>query len=133
MYPEDRLFLILGSDQYNELSTWKEPRRLPEYAELVVMTRPGSPRKFRSSRVQEFNSSTLQLSNSPTLFKGIVPARVLNVRQIEVSSTEIRNRIRRGLSVRGMVPDRALPLLARIAQLRTKHKGIADETTDEHR
>jgi nicotinate-nucleotide adenylyltransferase len=88
--PNDALFLIIGADQYQELATWKDPRRLPGLARLVVMSRPGAG-----------------------MVKGIVPARRVAVRQIELSSTEIRKRIASGLDVSDMVPAPALRLIKR--------------------
>ena len=89
-YPNDALFLIIGADQYQELATWMEPKRLPALARLVVMSRPGA-----------------------RVVKGIVPARRIAVRQVELSSTEIRERIASGLAVSDMIPEPALRLIRR--------------------
>lgn len=99
--PKDTLFLIIGADQYQELATWKDPGRLPALARLVVMSRPGA-----------------------AMVKGIVPARRTAVRRIELSSTEIRERIASGLDVLDMVPGPALRLIRqhRLYQS-TKHAG----------
>ncbi len=88
--PKDALFLIIGADQYQELATWKDPKRLPALARLVVMSRPGA-----------------------TTSKSVVPARRIAVRQVELSSTEIRKRIAAGLDVSDMVPEPALRLIER--------------------
>jgi nicotinate-nucleotide adenylyltransferase len=89
-HPDDDLHLIIGSDQYRELGTWKAPHRLPSLARLAVMSRPGA------SKV-----------------KGIVPALRVAVRQVELSSTEIRKRIASGLDVTDMVPEPVLRLIRR--------------------
>jgi nicotinate-nucleotide adenylyltransferase len=89
-FVRDELFLVIGADQFRELKTWKQPERLPGLARVIVITRPGARR-----------------------VKGIVPARWLAVRQIEISSTEIRDRIARGLSVRDMLPQPVLRLIQR--------------------
>jgi len=86
----DELFLVIGADQFRELKTWKQPERLPGLARLLVITRPGTRR-----------------------VKGIVPARRVTVRQIEISSTEIRGRIASDLSVRDMLPQPVLRLIRR--------------------
>lgn len=39
IYPDHRLFLIIGRDEYDCLDTWKEPRRIMKIAELVVLPR----------------------------------------------------------------------------------------------
>lgn len=96
-HAKDALFLVIGADQYRELATWKDPLRLPALARLVVMSRPGAP-----------------------VVKGIVPARRVAVRQVELSSTEIRDRIASGLDVSDMVPGPALRLIKRHGLYRTK-------------
>lgn len=95
--PKDVLFLVIGADQYRELATWKDPLRLPALARLVVMSRPGTP-----------------------VVKGNVPARPVAVRQVELSSTEIRDRIASGLDVSDMVPGPALRLIKRHGLYRMK-------------
>lgn len=89
-FARDELFLVIGADQFRELKTWKQPERLPGLARLIVITRPGTRR-----------------------VKGIVPARRVTVRQIEISSTEIRGRIASDLSVRDMLPQPVLRLIRR--------------------
>lgn len=88
--PKDKLFLIIGADQFQELATWKEPKRLRRFASLIVMTRPGS----RTG-------------------KGILPARRIPVRQIGISSSEIRERVACGLSIRDMVPESVWRMISR--------------------
>jgi nicotinate-nucleotide adenylyltransferase len=89
-YTGDRLFLLIGADQYAELNTWKEPASLARYARLAVMTRPGT-----------------------TLADGCVPATIVPVRQIEISSTEIRQRIGHLQSIAGMIPQSCRRLIER--------------------
>lgn len=76
-FPEAGLFYFIGDDNLDQLETWKEIGRLREMAQFVVLSRAGLP----------------YLPEFPTI-----------TRRIEISSTEIRNRIARGLSVRYMVP-----------------------------
>lgn len=76
-FPGVRLFYLIGDDNLDELSTWKDIGLLRELAQLVVLSRVGTP----------------FLSEYPMI-----------TRHIEISSTEIRNRIARGASVRYMVP-----------------------------
>lgn len=82
-HPTDRLFLVIGSDQYEGLDGWREPERIVELAELAVMRRTGSP----LSADERF------------------PFRPVDVTRIDLSSSEIRRRLRSGRSVRYLVPD----------------------------
>jgi nicotinate-nucleotide adenylyltransferase len=81
------LFLLLGEDAFSTFERWKEPKRVRELAALAVMYRAGSKGSPRSSRMKT---------------KGVA---TLSTRQIDVSSTEIRDRLREGKSIRGFVPE----------------------------
>jgi nicotinate-nucleotide adenylyltransferase len=76
---DDPIFLI-GADQLEDLPTWKQPERVLELARLGVATRPGYVPEERSDRIEVF-----ALEPQP------------------VSSTEIRNRVRDGEPIDGLV------------------------------
>ena len=76
---EDPIFLI-GADQLADLPTWKQPERLLELARLGVAARPGWEPEPGSDRIEVF-----ELEPHP------------------VSSTEIRERVRRGEPIDGLV------------------------------
>lgn len=79
--PDSAFTLLLGSDAARELDDWHEASALPELARIVVFGRPGS-RPPASSLV----------------------ASVLEIPAIGISSTEIRERVRQGRSIRYLVP-----------------------------
>ena len=83
-FPGARLHYFIGDDNLPELETWKDIAHLRELAQFVVLSRAGVP----------------FLNEFPTI-----------TRHIEISSTEIRNRIARGLSVRYMMPKPAFDLI----------------------
>ena len=76
---DDPIFLI-GADQLAAFATWKEPERVLELARLGVATRPGWLPDESSDRIEIF-----ELEPHP------------------VSSTEIRERVRRGEPIDGLV------------------------------
>jgi nicotinate-nucleotide adenylyltransferase len=79
---DDPIFLI-GADELVDLPTWKEPERLLELARLGVATRPGYVPATASPRIRIF-----ELEPHP------------------VSSSELRERVRRGEPIDGLVaPD----------------------------
>lgn len=76
------LFLIVGADAVDLFPRWKAPEEVRRLATLVVVTRPGhSPRR-----------------RMPKMIMVRVPL-------LEISGTEIRDRLRRGRSVRHLVPE----------------------------
>ena len=78
-------FLILGADSVCDLPRWKEPQEILALATLVVFPRTGY-----SSRLTVKGDASVILFESPV---------------IDLSSTEIRARIRGGEPVRGLLPD----------------------------
>lgn len=83
-FPGAKLYYLVGDDNVADLDTWKEIDALREILEFVIMTRESS------------------------LSAAVV------FRQIEISSTEIRNRIASGLPIRYMVPDPVGTILSRL-------------------
>lgn len=90
-FPTAKLYYFIGDDNLPELDTWKDIEGLKNLAQFVVLSRAGVP----------------FLNNFPTIS-----------RNIELSSTEIRNRIARGLSVRYMVPKPACDLITKLGLYR---------------
>ena len=85
-HPGADLALILGADSLAGFASWREPRAILALARLVVYGRPGA---------------------DPGDVPGWVTDRVTRVEGplIDLSSTEIRARIRAGRTVRYLVPD----------------------------
>lgn len=109
-HPQDDLYLLMGSDQFAALDAWKQPERLKDYARLVVMTRPDLSLKHQASSIK------LQASGPAALARRV---RFMPVRDIAVSSSEIRDRLRQGQDVRGMVTDSVLKMIVRKRLYRT--------------
>ena len=85
----------MGSDAILELHTWKEPERLLTLCQFVVMTRPGYQNNELFSLVDKYNQNKF--------VKGI---KIVEVPYIEISSTLIRNRVKNGLSITYLVPEK---------------------------
>jgi nicotinate-nucleotide adenylyltransferase len=64
----DELFLILGSDAFAEIATWREPQQVAARCTLVVIDRPGSDPLARDplpgARVLHVAGATLPISSS---------------------------------------------------------------------
>jgi nicotinate-nucleotide adenylyltransferase len=89
LYPNHDLALILGEDALVDLPNWQDAARIPELALLVVAPRTGRVPKDETWRAMP----------------GISDRAVwLDMDPVSVSSTSVRARVRRGRSVRDMVP-----------------------------
>ncbi len=89
--PEVGLSLIAGSDALIDLPLWKEPIRLARLCRIVEISRPGAA----LVDWQALEKAVAGISGNIDLVK---------VPQIDISSTDIRDRVRRGGSIRYRVP-----------------------------
>ena len=89
-YGDDAIFLV-GADQFANFLTWRSPDEILEHVRLGVATRPGYRR-------DELERVLAQLER---------PERVwfFDLEPVPVSSSEIRKRLRDGVSIDGLVPE----------------------------
>jgi nicotinate-nucleotide adenylyltransferase len=84
-FPTAERFFLVGEDAMAAFGSWREPARILELAQLAVLRRPAGSGERRPA--------------PPT---GTI---ALPTRLVDVSSTEIRERARRGKSLRGFVTE----------------------------
>jgi len=90
---ETEYFLIIGADSAREFPKWKDPATILELAHLVIFRRPGVV--FSTDEFLEFASwDTIQ----DRVHQLIVP-------QLDISSTNLRNRVKFGLPIKYNVPE----------------------------
>jgi len=89
-WPSAELFWLVGADIVSSFAQWRQPERIVQLATVVVLQRAGD------------------------IAGGTLPAgmRCLATRRVDVSSTEIRQRVKEGKSVRGFVPDAVAEFIA---------------------
>ncbi|PIU41525.1 MAG: nicotinic acid mononucleotide adenylyltransferase [Candidatus Omnitrophica bacterium CG07_land_8_20_14_0_80_42_15] len=83
--PETELFFITGSDSLSELPNWKNIGEIFKLAHFVVANRPKFP-----------------LKNVPQ------GAEVLKIPDMDISSSDLRNRIKEGKRVEDMIPQKVI-------------------------
>jgi nicotinate-nucleotide adenylyltransferase len=98
--PSAERFFLVGADVLSTFAEWRDPHVVLELATLAVLTRraePGAPTTGlgRPDRSNEGNLSTMMGQRST-----VVPTR-----RVDVSSTEIRARVRSGRSIHGFVTE----------------------------
>lgn len=87
-----KLFYIMGLDSINEILDWRQPLELFKLVEFIVGTRPGT--KIRTFR---------RLVNSPPLQKEVDRIHLIELKE-DISSSDIRSRLRAGKPVTPLIP-----------------------------
>jgi len=84
LYPESQIYFIIGADTVPEIPTWKDYKKLLKTCRFVVVNRPGCPIKDCRLKIADFIR--------------------VKIRGVNISSTEIRKRIKDGMEIRNFVP-----------------------------
>jgi nicotinate-nucleotide adenylyltransferase len=85
-FPDAERFFLVGEDAMAAFGAWRNPEQILKLAKLVILRRPGA------AVDQEPISRPRGTIALPT-------------RLVDVSSTEIRERVRTGKTIRGFVPE----------------------------
>ncbi len=95
--PENKWYFISGADEVSNLLTWKDPDRLLEEVVMVAATRPG------------YDLSALEhLAEELKNFRRIVP---VECSRVDISATNIRDRLEGGKSIRYLVPEEVYEII----------------------
>ncbi|MCR4758238.1 MAG: nicotinate-nucleotide adenylyltransferase [Butyrivibrio sp.] len=99
MYPGDELYLILGGDSIIGIDTWYKAKDLLTSCTILAAVREDDDLAALDKKKNELN----KIYNADI--------RLLKFNRIDISATEIRQRIRSGRSVRYMLPDEVVEFL----------------------
>jgi nicotinate-nucleotide adenylyltransferase len=83
-FPGDDFFFIIGMDLLNDLCSWKNPDKILDECSVVVINRPGFA-------LASFDKDLLRR------------VELVNVPNIDISSSDIRRRVRSGKSIKFLV------------------------------
>jgi nicotinate-nucleotide adenylyltransferase len=105
--PGQTLFLIVGSETFLDLLSWREPRRVAQLARLVIVPRVGSPFDSGSEIAQKVLREIGVDGGFVTVDGGRVPERgviVSRAASMPISASELRRRVREGRSLAFRLP-----------------------------
>jgi nicotinate-nucleotide adenylyltransferase len=86
-YPQHEFSVIMGSDSLSNLNKWKNYRQILKSYPIYVYKRPG-------------------IENIPSFPEGNIT--VLDAPLLQISATHIRDNIRKGFSIRYLVPEKVM-------------------------
>lgn len=93
-YPSDEIFFIIGEDSLNDIYKWHKPQEILKLCTMLVF--PRNSEKTLANKIHE-----VQKDMGGSIYAIEAPV-------FGISSTDIRNRIKEGKSVKHMLPDRVL-------------------------
>ncbi len=94
MYDKDtEIFFITGADALNEMETWRSPQKLFTLCRFIAATRPGVDYEKFKKKIDYLNKKY-----SSNIIVTAVPA-------LAISSTDIRERIKLGKSIKYILPE----------------------------
>ena len=105
-FPDSTFYFILGSDSFSQIASWELWEELVDSVHLVVLHRAHMWGAELESRVPEMLVSRMRVVEP---FEEVPDAKeltvyLLNHEPFPISGTSIRNRQRRGLPIRELVP-----------------------------
>lgn len=87
----DELYFIMGADSFETIHKWYNYKELLKEIKIIVVDRQGS------ANLYDLKESYKDIAREITILKGPI---------IEISSTLIRNKVKKGQDIRYLVPER---------------------------
>ena len=112
LYPEDEFYFIVGADSLFSIESWKEPAKVMQQCTLLAACRDDKnvdDMRRQIHYLEEKYHASIQLMKSP---------------HMDVSSSEIRHMIAKGMDVAGYVPEA-------VAEYMEEHHLYKDMNADE--
>ena len=114
------LYFILGLDAFLEIDTWKSYMDLFPLIPFIILTRPHAGQidpDLRQQKIEDFIKSKISAgykydsSQSGFIHLEMEPVFLFDVTSLEISSSAIRNLIKRRRSIRYLVPDEIIDFI----------------------
>ena len=104
--PQDELTFIVGGDQAQGLAAWREPEEILGLATLAVAERDGIARQAIADRIAPL--------------RGAERVVFFDMPRLDISSSDIRRRVRESRPIRYLVPDDVVRLIGNHGYYRPK-------------
>lgn len=108
--PDKKFALLLGGDAFNDFLTWRRPLEIASLCHIVVMRRPGyllpedpQLKEFVDRREVASAEMLCRTGSSAVFFQ--------RVTQLDISATDIRNRVANRENIRFLLPDSVIRII----------------------
>ena len=109
LYPGAELFFITGADAILEILTWRDPEAVLREARCIAVARPGHDLSRLAEAIGPERAAAVELLDQPTL---------------DISSTEIRQRVGDGLPIRYLTPTPVVQYILKEALYARSDAGV---------
>ena len=111
-YPDHEFYFIIGADSLFSIETWMHPELLLKNCIILAAFRDDKGRDEMLAQIRYLNQ------------KYEADIRLLNTPNVDISSSEIREMLKEGQSIEGIVPDSVLAYI----EEKQLYRDDADET-----
>jgi nicotinate-nucleotide adenylyltransferase len=120
--PREAVFLVVGSETFLDLLSWRAPRRIAELARLVVIPRAGSAFDTESAAalkvLREIGEERFaRVEGRAVPAHGVL---IAHVTSLPISASDLRARVRDGRSVAFRLPEPVIAHIERTGLYRTE-------------
>ncbi len=111
MHPQSELYFITGLDSFLEIQTWHRWQNLLALCKFVVLSRPGyrfvdlAKIDFLKSAARELDGLENGLRKQAAVHSGAFAIYLEMIPLYDISSTDIRRRVKEGKSIKYLLPD----------------------------
>lgn len=103
-YKEYEIYFILGTDNLKEFETWNNPEAILTRFKILVLERG-------KDNIEEIiENSNLLKKHKQAMIK------LSNLEKINLSSTEIRGKVKKGENIKGLVPNEIIDMVLKLYQ-----------------
>lgn len=95
-YPDSRLCLLVGGDSLLDMTGWYKPDEIFKKAEIIVANRGGVDSQRIDKAAEEYKR----------MFDADIT--VIDIKPVEISATDIRDRLKTDSDLSGIVPQKVL-------------------------
>jgi nicotinate-nucleotide adenylyltransferase len=117
-----RIVFALGRDAFADFPTWKDPADICALCDIVVLTRPpwSATLELQDLPVAARNAFCYDPTSDTFRHESGHQVKLLSITPLDISATAIRDRVRRGRSIRYLVPAPVEAYIARNGLYRTE-------------